>query len=74
MDGRWRAVVERVPNSRYHAMLRLYDGANEVPVMAQPVVLSMGAVFGPQPDDVKFWEDAVRDYVDGLSSGDSVAP
>lgn len=63
LDGRYRLNVTRTGPS--FGQLTLADG--DALLYSQPVVLAYGAVFGPDVDDVRQWQDIATRIVDGAS-------
>jgi hypothetical protein len=63
LDGRWQIEVHRIDD--YNGTLCIFDHANQDNLRhSEPVGLAFGAIFGPDVDDVAFWQDKAIDVVD----------
>lgn len=61
-DNTWLVEVTRTGD--YTGTLEVYRVSNDEKIFSQDVGLSYGAVFGPDEDDVSYWEDIVIEAID----------
>lgn len=62
--GAWSAHVERVAGHEREGILVITDNSNEQIVHSEIVSLSYGAVFGPDVEDVMFWQERAIEVID----------
>lgn len=73
MDQRYTVQVVRDPGETHTGQLEIWDGDERL--MQAPVLLSYGAVFGPDISDIHEWQTMAIDFMDQRAiaspSGDS---
>lgn len=65
LDNRYECIVTRMDAGRGH--LLILDTETNANLHLQEVVLSYGAAYGPDVDDVAFWQEICAKVVDGTS-------
>jgi hypothetical protein len=65
LDGKYQVEVHRTSDP-YRGCFHIYDHDNNMKhVHSEPVTLSYSAMFGPDVEDVRLWEELACRYADG---------
>lgn len=67
LDGKYDVFVDRIVNE---GVLKIVNIETKEVLHTEPVMLSYGAIFGPDIDDVQDWADKAIAVVDNL--GDKI--
>lgn len=65
LDDRYLVEVQGLEESNYSGLLAIFDHENDNKLIhVEHTSISYGAPFGPDADDVNFWQSRVIDVVD----------